>query len=1034
MATKILGLDALTHIKDYVDGTSSNINYRIDTEIKNHIADKIAEATTNIQTDYDTQYTELINRISYVEQNGTVEEIAELRLKLDALDANTQNKFNALDGISRELNKLTVDYQALYEGVTTGSVFSAGQLNEIINTAMIDSVDIGSNAILTPEMYASKLVSLIGNFGQINAANIIGGDIKGHTISSNNVITGTEDPVWTIKDEGDGWLAKKNIQWDKNGNVTFGEGVQLKFSNISDANEKLNDLLSNYDETIQDYIKDYVQNATPDANTEQELINLLSSSTIPTTVDGDMVMSPNVIAQKLVSLVGTFGTVNASNIVGEDIQGYTLSSPRTKKDSEGNIIYKEGEYEYALDAQGNKIQATDEHNTPLVDAQGNPVYVYAADKDGNKIPVPDTLSEEETAWILRADGTGHLANGNINWTKDGNLNVKGKITGSIGIKKTSVEGSDDENVYVDGNIVITNDDKPTTIIAGEYAYPTPNEDEIDGRTINISSGFTQSDVIYEWNNLDGVIDGVIPSSIYTLTDYTKGTLGTNVSDAYYKQNDNFYPIELNCYTDAYDVNSTTLRLCLTIEFNNVFYRFAGPVEHTISEVENNLNDFANTNIYSDGTIYTNSIIANAGQFNGTINSDGNFYGELQNATGSIINTDINDSNLVLSNDNYFVVKQPIRTMCGVNDCNHTMIVDKDFEFIKAVKKFVTDNNIEVENHVKTLLDQYDDGYFQSGMLYWHCSNTTPVIYENNGKTYTIATNIKEVLDSDEYTIGSLYIPVPTELMSNYNEATGMVYNDIFSIKPSLTLHDNGGYSAPLPSITKEYTSNINANYEHQVRYKLWSFDIFACNHARDGFKFPSIHTKAIIYQPNAVHNESCNPTIKLYWKYDIDPMEDKYFHEFNVFNNSEMSRFIKLNNDDSIINENMSAWSSDGPGETVFGYNRTGTISIYADFTVFLSKKQDINKANYKLSFSTGGYVSVIGNYIPTTSTVTVASNGIMVVSNTGNKFLTCNNGDIKMISSDGMHGLSISNTGVMIKAYDGEWQNLSYIIYNLNK
>jgi hypothetical protein len=423
MATKILGLDALTHIKDYVDGTSSNINYRIDTEIKNHIADKIAEATTNIQADYDTQYNELINRISFVEQNGTVEELAELRLKLDALDANTQNKFNALDGISRELEKLTVDYQELYDGVTTGSVFSAGQLNEIINTAMIDSVDINPNAILTPEMYASKLVSLIGNFGQINAANIIGGDIKGHTISSNNVIAGTEDPVWTIKDEGDGWLAKKNIQWDKDGNVTFGEGVQLKFNNISDADKKLNDLLSNYDKTI----KEYVQNATLDVNTEQELINLLSSSTIPTTVDGDMVMSPNVIAQKLVSLVGTFGTVNASNIVGEDIQGYTLSSPRTKKDSEGNIIYKEGEYEYALDAQGNKIQATDEHNTPLVDAQGNPVYVYAADKNGNKIPVPDTLSEEETAWILRADGTGHLANGNISWDEDGNVEFGEKV-------------------------------------------------------------------------------------------------------------------------------------------------------------------------------------------------------------------------------------------------------------------------------------------------------------------------------------------------------------------------------------------------------------------------------------------------------------------------------------------------------------------------------------------------------------------------------------------------------------------------------
>lgn len=465
MATKILGLDALEHIKDYIDGTSSNINYRIDTELKNHISDKIAEATKNIQTDYDTQYTELINRISFVEQNGTVEEVAKLRLKLDALDANAQNKFNALDGISRELNKLTVDYQELYEGVTTGSVFSAGQLNEIINTAMIDSVDINPNAILTPEMYASKLVSLIGNFGQINAANIIGEDIKGHTISSNNTISSTGEPVWTIKDKGDGWLARKNIRWDENGNVTFGEGVQLKFNNISDADEKLNNLLSNYDEAIKNYIKNYIQNATPDVNTEEELIKLLSSSTIPTSVDGDMVMSPNVIAQKLVSLIGTFGTVNASNIVGEDIQGYTLSSPRTKKDSEGNIIYKEGEYEYALDAQGNKIQATDEHNTPLVDAQGKPIYVYAADKDGNKIPVTDTLSEEETAWILRADGTGHLANGNISWNDGGDLTVAGTINGKIG--KSSGDSIGPWNTIIDNDATYIGD-KTTLADSSNY--------------------------------------------------------------------------------------------------------------------------------------------------------------------------------------------------------------------------------------------------------------------------------------------------------------------------------------------------------------------------------------------------------------------------------------------------------------------------------------------------------------------------------------------------------------------------------------
>ena len=559
MTTKILGLDALEHIRDYVDGASSNINYRIDTELKNHIVEKINEASTHIQSDYDSKYNTLIDRISYVEQNGSADELEDLRLELEALQINTENKFNALDGIERELTRLTTDYQDLYEGVTTGTVFNGGQLNEIINTAMINKVDISPNTILTPEMYAAKLVALIGNFGQINAANIIGGDIKGHTISSNNLIEGTEDPVWTIRDGGDGWLAKKNISWDANGNVTFGEDVKISFDSVTGADEKLQDLMSNYDSRLQTYVEDYVKNSSvaavdrqmlqdaldaaktdvdtamselentlsnsidgkvatantalanavskveaylgadyavegatlkaqldavktaaedaaksgneeltnqlndlsEDLNRELDALNisyvevrnsvraiesdiqnmggtalnqkgledLLDASLIQsTTQTGDSIVSPNIIAKKLVALVATFGTVNASRIVGTDIQGYTISSPRAKKDSEGNIIYKEGEYEYATDAQGNKIQAVDESNRPLWDAQGNPIYVYATDVNGDMIPVPDTVAEEDLAWILRADGTGHLANGNISW------NENGKVTFGEGVK------------------------------------------------------------------------------------------------------------------------------------------------------------------------------------------------------------------------------------------------------------------------------------------------------------------------------------------------------------------------------------------------------------------------------------------------------------------------------------------------------------------------------------------------------------------------------------------------------------------------
>lgn len=661
MATKILGLDALEHIRDYIDGTSSNINYRIDNELKDHIVEKINEATTHIQSDYDSKYNTLIDRISFVEQNGTADELERLRLELEALQGDTENKFNALDGIERELTRLTTDYQDLYEGVTTGAVFNGGQLNEIINTAMINKVDISPDAILTPEMYAAKLVALIGNFGQINAANIIGGDIKGHTISSNNVIEGTEDPVWTIREAGDGWLAQKNISWDTDGNVTFGEGVKIGFDSVTGAEAKLQSLMSNYDSKLQTYVEDYVKNSSvaavdrqmlqdavdaakadvdtamselettlsnsidgkvatantalanavskvetylgadyavegatlkaqldavktaaedaaksgneelakqlndlsDDLNRELNALNisyvevrnsvkaiesdiqnmggtalnqkgleeLLDASLIQsTTQTGDSIISPNVIAKKLIALVATFGTVNASRIVGTDIQGYTISSPRAKKDSEGNIIYKEGEYEYATDAYGNKIQAVDESNRPLWDAQGDPIYVYAVDANGDKIPVPDTLSDEELAWILRSDGSGHLANGNISWGKAGNVEFGPNVT--IGWndewneKIPEVpEQITDEHI---SNIATTTITKEY-IESKEIVAKDIKGDTITGKTIQSSESISEEDTDPTWQITN---DGAGYLAKKNITWESDGTLNANINGSF----------------------------------------------------------------------------------------------------------------------------------------------------------------------------------------------------------------------------------------------------------------------------------------------------------------------------------------------------------------------------------------------------------------------------------------------------------------------------------------------------------------------
>lgn len=611
----IITVETLEPIKKYIDGVRYDVNNRIDNEVKNYITEKIQDAAVEIQSDYDSKHKVLEDKLAYLEQFGTEEEINKIKLQIEALEGNTQNKFEALEGLERELNRLSADYQELYDGVTTGTVFNAGQLDEIINTAFIKEVEIGKDSILTPEMLATKIVALIGNFGQINAANIVGGEISGHTIQSNNKIEGTDSPVWQIKDAGDGYLAQENIKWDVDGNVTFGPGVKITFDNVQGAEDKLKDLMSNYDDDLQKYVEEAVKtsaagaisreelesrvqetkaaadeaieiltntvnlnketiendlqtkidlvnqqieqarqdgndalveelgklkadleeqlanvdasiqtklneaidavNANIDASYAQssadlkeqydiiteaynaaikagdeanalklleiksevqgninsinnefsavhgaldsvrgditelkntplspeDIIELLEAATVTSTeITDGKIKTPSLLAKKIVGLVGTFGTIKASQIVGTHIQGYTVSSPLDVKDENGNPVYE-------VDENGNPVyeQALNDNGTPAFDENGKPIYITVLDPNtGEYVPMrkKKQIPITEAAWVLNQDGSGHIANRNIRWEADGTV----KLDPSVTIKWESVDGGKE---YVD---------------------------------------------------------------------------------------------------------------------------------------------------------------------------------------------------------------------------------------------------------------------------------------------------------------------------------------------------------------------------------------------------------------------------------------------------------------------------------------------------------------------------------------------------------------------------------------------------------
>lgn len=270
---KVVSLNNIKVVKDYIDKVRGELTGRIDTLTEDYLNDKLNEAQQAIMDAYREDSKELRDRIAYVEMFGETfpGELQKLKLQLNTLEGDTQDKFDAIDAIGTQVDILSGKYDDLYEGITLGTIFNAGQLDEIIKTAMINEVMISSDQILTPEMYASKVVALIANFGKVKAVNIEAGTIAGSSIQSTNTIDGLGEPVWAINNEGSGWLACKNIEWDADGTVRFGKDVKLTWDSISDGQSTLDTVLNNYDKTVQDYVQDYVYDHTEGAATQNEL-------------------------------------------------------------------------------------------------------------------------------------------------------------------------------------------------------------------------------------------------------------------------------------------------------------------------------------------------------------------------------------------------------------------------------------------------------------------------------------------------------------------------------------------------------------------------------------------------------------------------------------------------------------------------------------------------------------------------------------------------------------------------------------------
>ena len=256
---KLLTLDNIKQIKEYVDGkadtTYTNIGNQLkelDQNFKDDLRNKIGDAKNSLTTDYNDKVAKLNAAIAAVADSNS-EELRKLLAQLELLKQDTNTKLNVLD-----------DFKDVLDGVKD-SVLSEYEIDELVNTALIDKTEITGDSISTQSVFAQKMVALIGRFGTVKAENIEGTEISGMTVRASS-------SKWELNNDGSGHLGNDGIRWDESGNVTFGKNVTITFGNVDGAEDAIDNAINKYsDEKLKEYIKDAINTNAQTAATHKDL-------------------------------------------------------------------------------------------------------------------------------------------------------------------------------------------------------------------------------------------------------------------------------------------------------------------------------------------------------------------------------------------------------------------------------------------------------------------------------------------------------------------------------------------------------------------------------------------------------------------------------------------------------------------------------------------------------------------------------------------------------------------------------------------
>jgi hypothetical protein len=604
------------------------------------------------------------------------------------------------------------------------------------------------------------------------------------------------------------------------------------------------------------------------------------------------------------------------------------------------------------------------------------------------------------------------------------------------------------------------------ILSGEHKYENPYDIEnTSNRNISLSSGFC--DTLYSWTldsgavyaiSGEGSLNGFIPQTIYTKYKYEDSKNGSNVTELYYRtEDDNFFVwLEYNSatvysktvssngtYVDGAYITITTN----TSEGDNISYIYNFNTNGNIS-INDNIklqSETANTNIFSDGTIYTNSIIANDGKYYGSIYSDGEFSGRLINSSGTINNASIKNTNISLTNNNNFIANS-----YEYKRCPQCMGGVKLFQYWAGGNELVlsTNNKTIVCNYSTfgTLLKTIDEA------IYYRCQPIGDPGYgwqdltrgEERDCGVLICNDLRPVCECTNEELNLQYLNISVEDLiradlGDYPLCLFHLYatdeSCIIPIEDAKRIDDDGGITTPIfnisPHITSEGETNLlNFNGAFWKHTEKESNTLSTVSH---NFSFGKIsvvggstltigkmYVKIVGYQPKKENLDKTEPSFRFYWRY-VDAAGSNIIDDLFSF------EFTKKNEQ---YNGKQCEWHGTTNSKE-FNITKSGDIEIYAKFTAQCTGKQLFDYPYVSCECS-NFFIETSSTLNVSNNSTTITKSGLIIKTSNGGE-LTTIGGDLMLTSSNKKYSIKVTDNGIEL------WDNgnktlLSTLINALSK